>query len=314
MKWLTLFTFFCASFTLQAQESPVAYSVNGKVQYSPASKGWFNFAPLKTGTPISPDGRLKLKSGASVSILFDEQYTNLAKPGKHALSDVLVNYENFKESRYTELLQERVEEASDPFFFYLDDEPGLAANTKPTKPKYESKEGDGHGEGNAKLRPITVNGGKVSGKSCHLSWAPVNGLEAPSNYTVRITDDQGKVLMEETASSGEMTLNTSKANMTPGKFYRWQAADSENADVSTPNITFELVEESELESTLAAVKSDPAYQAAEPAARLLLEAVALEKNGFQERAGLSFKAAMDEDPEHDLARALYKAFLWRQGL
>ncbi|MEQ8706021.1 MAG: hypothetical protein RIC19_18975 [Phaeodactylibacter sp.] len=314
MKWLSLLLMTCTAFALNAQENPVAYSVDGPVKYSPSSKGWFNFSPLKTGMPLSQTGRLKLKSGASVSLLYDEQYTTLSKKGKHAIATVLADYEQFQENPYAELLQERVEEASDPFFFYLDDEPGLAANTKPTKPIYESRESDGHGDADAALRPITTNGGKVAGESFFVSWAPKPGTKAPAKYRLQITNDQGKVLLEETTSEGSLTVSATEAGLKAGQFYRWQTTAADEVSVGTPLVTFEYTSESALEAVLSPLKADPSYQGAQPAAQLLLEAVTLEENGFQERAGLRYRAAMEQDPDHDLARALYKAFLWRQGL
>ena len=314
MKWLTLLFIACTSFALNAQDSPVVYSVDGPVRYSPASKGWFNFSPIKTGMPLSKEGRLKLKAGTSISVLYDEQFATINTRGKHDIATLLADYEQFQESPYAELLNDRVEEASDPFFFFLDDEPGLAADTKPTKPVYESKEGDGHGDADAALLPITTNGGKVAGESFFVSWAPKADVKAPGQYTFRLTDDQGQVLLEKTTTEGSLTVNAADAGLQTGQFYRWKATASNDASVGTPLITFEYAEEAALTPLLIKLKANSAYRTAEPAAQLLLEAVSLENAGFQERAGLRFREAMEQDPDHDLARALYKAFLWRQGL
>lgn len=314
MRWLTLLFFACTSLMLDAQDSPVVYSVDGPARYSPASKGWFNFSPIKTGMPLSKEGRLKLKAGTSVSLLYDEQFATINTRGKHDIATLLTDYDQFQESPYAELLQDRVEEASDPFFFYLDDEPGLAASTKPTKPKYESKEGDGHGDADAALLPITTNGGKVAGESFFVSWAPGADVKAPDQYTFRLTDDQGQVLLEETTAESNLTVNAADAGLKTGEFYRWKATASNDASVGTPLITFQYVDKTELDSALSDLRSTPAYSTAGPAAKLLLEAVTMEDNGFQERAGLRFRKAMGQYPDHDLARALYKAFLWRQGL
>jgi hypothetical protein len=313
MKWLPLLLTLL-TVTLFGQQDPVVYSVDGKAKYSPASKGWFNYAPLKTGMKLSETGRLKLKAGTSVSVLYDEQYATISKKGKHTVSGILEDYEQFQENPYTELLQERVEEASDPFFFYLDDEPGLAASTQPTKPKYESREGDGHGDADAALLPITTNGGKVAGDGFFVSWAPRAGADAPDRYLFKLTDDQGKILMEKSTEEGNLMVSTAEAQLKAGQFYRWQATAAEDPAVSTPTVTFEYAAASAVQAALDPLRDDPIYKNAEPAAQLLLEAVTLEKNGFQERAGLRYREAMEKDPDHDLARALYKAFLWRQGL
>lgn len=313
MKWLILLLTF-TTVTLFGQQNPVAYSVDGRVKYSPASKGWFNYAPLKTGMQLSETGRLKLKPGASVSLLYDEQYATITEKGKHAVSSILEDYERFQENPYTDMLKARVEEADDPFFFYLDDEPGLAANDKPAKPVYESREGDGHGDADAALLPITTNGGKVAGEGFFVSWAPKNAADTPDRYLFKLTDDQGKLLLEQSTSEGNLTVSAAEAQLKAGRFYRWQASAAENPSVHTPSITFEYTAADAIQAVLNPLRSDPIYQDAEPAAQLLLEAVTLEQNDFQERAGLRYREAMEKDPDHDLARALYKAFLWRQGL
>lgn len=264
--------------------------------------------------PLSKEGRLKLRAGTSVSLLYDEQFATINTKGKHDIATLLADYDHFQESSYAELLQDRVEEASDPFFFYLDDEPGLASSTKPTKPKYESKEGDGHGDADAAMLPITTNGGKVAGESFFVSWAPGADVKAPDQYTFQLTDDQGQILLEETTAEGNLSVNAADAGLQSGGFYRWKATDSNDASIGTPLITFQYVNKEELDTALSALQSNPAYSTAGPAAKLLLEAVTLEDKGFQERAGLRFREAMEQNPDHDLARALYKAFLWRQGL
>ncbi len=314
MKWLTLLWITCVAFTLRAQEALVVYSTNGNVKYSPEPKGWFNFSALKTGTPLSKTGRLKLKAGASVSLLYDEQFATLSEKGKYDIASLLQDYGKFRENDYAEYLQEKVEEANDPYFFYIEDEPGFAANDGPSKPKYESKEGDGHGDAKSALLPITTDGGKVAGESFFVSWAPEPGREAPARYTFQLTNDQGKVLLEKATTEGSLTVDAGNAGLTAGAFYRWKASASDDAAVGTPLITFEYVAEDAVDKVLADLKENPAYRTAEPAAQLLLEAAALEKAGFQERAGLRFREATERDPGHDLARALYKAFLWRQGL
>lgn len=315
MKWLTLVLLItCATSTSTAQDAPVVYSVEGNVKYSPKPRGWFNYSPLKTGMPLREEGRLKLRAGATVRLLYDEQFGAFSERGKYNVSGLLQDYDQFRESEYAELLEERVKEAEAPFFFYLEDEPGFAASTPPSKPKYESKEGDGHGDTDSALLPITTNGGKVAGDRFFVSWAPKSGQDAPSQYVFLLTNSQGEVLLDKATAEGNLTVEASDAGLATGQFYRWQARASDDAAVSTPLVAFEYVEEAAVNTVLADLKEEPAYQAADPAAQLLLEAVALEKSGFQERAGLRFREATERDPGHDLARALYKAFLWRQGL
>lgn len=313
MKWLTL-VLTCLAFPLFSQQEPVVYSVDGRAKYSPTEKGWFNYEPLKTGMRLNKNGRLKLKGGTTVSLLYDEQYATITAKGRQSINRILEDFGRFRENTYTVLLQERVEEANDPFFFYIDEEPGLASTTKPTKPKYESKEGDGHGDADANLLPITTNGGKVAGSDFFVSWAPKEGVEAPGQYVFKLTDDNGKALFETTTGERNLTVRAAEAQLTAGKFYRWQAIAADNPSVRTPSVTIEYVAEDAIEAVLKPLRNDPIFQSADPAARLLLEAVALEQNGFQESAGLRYRSAMEQDPDHDLARALYKAFLWRQGL
>ena len=97
MKWLTLLFVTCCAINLSAQDNPVVYSVDGPVRYSPASKGWFNFSPLKTGMPLSKEGRLKLRAGTSVSVLYDEQFATINTRGKHDIAafDLISNLLTF---------------------------------------------------------------------------------------------------------------------------------------------------------------------------------------------------------------------------
>lgn len=90
--------------------------------------------------------------------------------GKYDIVILFMDYDQFQESFYVELLQDRVEEVSDFFFFYFDDELGLAVSIKLIKFKYESKEGDGYGDVDVVLFFIMINGGKVVGESFFVFW------------------------------------------------------------------------------------------------------------------------------------------------
>ena len=308
----------------QDQPSATAYSVEGRVKYTPAAKGWFQFKSLQPGTTLSKTGRLKVKRGGSVAILHDGDYLVLQEKAKLPVKEALQDASLFRKSPYARLFEDYVKRSEHPYFrqpqvlgFVSNNttdntRQSLGGSMGPVKPPTK-EEGSGHGESGAALLALSPNGGKVAGKSAIFRWAHKEQVSEPEAYRLVIYTDDGKQLLEQPVDGTSIELDLAGLSLEPGRYYKWKAGVDGAPEENTSEIPFLMEQVKELEAIQQKLYESEMYRLAGPAAQLLLEAALLEEEGYQALAYNKYEQAATRHSQNELAVAMYKTFLWRYG-
>ncbi len=305
--WLTTIFLLSGVFLIaQSDLTPVVYSVSGKVKYAngPDAK----FTKLRGGADLNPEGILNIYPGASLGIYYDEEYAVVSSEGEQKVADIIKDVDRFRESDLAELFGEKIDEAINPFFqvrtgFAIIGDPPPPPPTKGTK--------DGHGNKEYQIIRLQPTGGKVSGTQLTFRW---NAEKGHKNlvFTLRSADD--KVLLEKPVKKNELKLGLDDFRFQHGRSYKWQVSARDDTGVSTPNVGFEYAAPAALTELRNSLSDSEMYQAADPTAKLLIEASVLEQAKFLSEAHERYRTAAKKAKKNELAQVLFEAFQWRYDI
>lgn len=307
----------------QDDERATVYSVAGTVKYSPKARGWFNYKPLRTGTRLAAEGRLKVKKGAEVAILQDGEFTLLQSKQRKAVADVLRDARAFRDDDYSSIFASYVKDSEHPYFrqpsvlgfVSTNVDPGNTIESGPVKPPpKQSKEG--HQDPNAAIVPVSPNStstspAKTTGSTA-FRWLPkADAGVSGKDYQLAILDNDGNVLWEENVQGNQYTVDLPSLDLQAGAYYKWRASLAGDPGKNTSAVPFQYIAEAKVEQLLENLESSEFYASATPAAQLLIEAVTLEEEGLQAMAYGRYESALAKDARNELAAAMFKTFLWR---
>lgn len=305
--WFTLFTFLCGIISMaQSDLTPVVYSVTGKVKY--ASGPNEKFKKLRGGADLSPDGILKIYPGAGLGIYYDEEYAVVEAEGTRSVASITDEVSLFQESDLAELFGEKIDEAINPFFQVRT---GFTDLGDPPPPPPSKKEKVGHGNKEYQIVRLQPTGGKVSGETIIFRWKAGEGSKK-FVFTLRSADDE--ILFEKPVKGSDFELSLNDYRLQHGKIYKWQVSAQGAPNVSTPNVTFEYADPAALAALRNTLASSKMYRAADPTARLLIEASVLEQAQFLSEALERYRTAAKKAKKNELAQVLFEAFQWRYDM
>jgi len=304
----------------QSDEALLVHSVSGKVKYqAPGAKKAIN---LKPATIISPEGSIQVSKNGQVGLLFDKQYGWLENAGTQTGQQIIENVDLFRENDLGNIFNTKVEEAINPFFASVQlNRSGFAAietgstssTSESTKPPKKPRR-DGQSNKDFKLVPLQPFGGKVGAGTIQFQWRLQAGANAVKNFTLQIMDRKNQVLLERTVKGSEFNLSPSELRLETGMSYRWQVKSTADPSISSAVVTFSCVPLSQQQKLMSSLKGNPLYEKAQPNTRLILEAIKLENEGWEYSATKKYQQAIRMDKKNALAKALYKAYLWRNDL
>ncbi len=298
----------------QADIRAIVYSTSGKVKYAPTADA--KYAKLSTGAELAPEGKLNLKKGASVSIVFDTEYAQFGEAGEHTVAQIIGDIEQFRESDYAGLFSKQVKAALHPYFYAVKLKRygfGDTSSDDPPKPP-PKKEKDGAGNKNFKVVRVQPTGGKIAAPAPVFRWKPAEKRPRIKNFHFILTGDQDEVLLKKAVSGYSFTLFPGEVKLQPGASYQWRVEAAEDTDIATTNVPFTYVAADQRSDLTAALKDSKMYAQADDATRYLLEGVVLENEGFLAAAHTRYLAARRADKRNELADLMYKAFLWRYDI
>ena len=323
--WISLCCFLALS--LQAQEGAedsraLVYSVSGKAKYSPEAKGWFNYQNLEPGTRLSPDGRLKIRSGAQVSLLHNEEFATYSGKKKATVEELLSDARAFQDDDYLTAFTNRLNYSENDYFH----EPavlgfvstnGGRSGTESTSTKPPSRPTrEGHQDPSSAFIPVSPNNlsikpAKTSDGGTTFFWVPrKTAAEAAKNFTLSILGEDDKVVWEKEVQGNTHTVDLAEVGLQPGNYYKWRASLAGDAGQNTSAVPFQYVAESEAEAIMENLQSSSFYTSASPDVRLLIEGAAFEDGGMQGMAYDRYREAVRRYPRNEMAAAILSSFLY----
>ncbi len=310
--FLLLLVFYASAFALAQDdlEGIVVYGVSGKVKYAPSAEA--KFEKLTAGTELSSEGRLKLKSGSRVDIYYDELVAQQEKPGVFDVAALIEDVELFQELEWADIFGEAIEAAMHPYFVASAERSGFARGG-PIKPPPKD-EVDGHGNRDYNLLVVQPLGGKVAVPIVTFQWKLRERNKALKNFKFTLLTIDGEVAFEKEVKARKFTLTSDDFQLEPGKSYRWKVSSTDNAELTSAEITFDCVSKSERRAVLKDLTSGEMYLNAGPAARLLMEAALLDNQEYLARAYQQYTTARKSFKKNQLVKAMYNAFLWKYNI
>lgn len=296
-------------------EMPIVFSLNGKARLKTpdAEKAM----KLQTGDQLAENGRIILKEGTEVGIIFDDEFIYLKEPGRYKVADLMAPGKT-EESEATEIFNVKLQEAINPYFSTVKlQRAGFATtSTGSVRTSLPPKKGTRSGHGNKEntlVRKMPI-GGKVTGPSINFGWINQDSTFKPKGFDLIIMDDAGEVLLKQAVKGRNTMVDFSTLSIEPGSNFKWRAESKSDASKNTGDITVEYAAASAESAALELIKEDPAYQMASPAAKMLMEATAYEQANLLSKANETYKTVRQEFKKDRLGKLMYFAFLWRQDL
>ncbi|MEO0731412.1 MAG: hypothetical protein AAFZ52_01155 [Bacteroidota bacterium] len=292
--------------SLQAQENPTVFSVVGKAKHT-HGVDTLSFR-VRPGNELDATGTIALKKNTTVGILYDEEFTFLTGPGEFSLEEAL---DDMEESDALELLGARLEEASRPFFL---DRAGLVkSDPKPQMPQNPTSNNGGNKD--FQIIPLAPLEGKVSGQNIKFQWRLKEAVRSFRKVKVMVYDQDGAVLGDTITNKQEATLVASDLGLQTGNAYSWRIMAVENDGIQSREVTFRYLAEGPLgEIQKDLIDDDEAYPKASATAKMLMESLLLEEEGFYTESGQRLREAVAVDKRDKLAKWLLAWHEWSYGL
>jgi hypothetical protein len=170
------------------------------------------------------------------------------------------------------------------------------------------QEQDGWGGKGTKIHLI-LPVGKLSKKSTRFSWSRPNGA---SSYTLRILDAEKMVLDSMVVTDTFAVIDLSKKNLMVGQRYSWNVSSNGDVPIVSNTLQFETMAADEKKAIQTKFAKSRIYYKLDPAAKLLMEAVALEQDQMFNAASETYTKAQNLDPKNILVKMMHAAF-WMRG-
>lgn len=314
---ILLFGLLCCSVLMaQTDPSPTIFSQVGKAKL--VKPGVKKKMKVRAGAALGQEGILILKKKATVGVFYEDGYTFLTGPGKFDVAP-LRESSRLKESDFIDPLGKKLAEALDPWFYrprsgFASGPAGSGGpSNNPLEPP-KKQETPGHGNKEATIVPLAPLQGKFSGNRLNFSWEPKQDHQDIQLYELTITDSADKVIFRQESSGMSMQVDAEAAGLATGSKYTWKVSDKADADSNSGIIEFEFTGDSGLSSLLKRIRSDEAYQQADPAAKLMIEAATLDRSNFATEAMNTIQLAQQQYKKNPLVQAMSHAMGYFKGL
>ncbi|MCC7246217.1 MAG: hypothetical protein IT269_11100 [Saprospiraceae bacterium] len=283
---------------LFAQKATVLHC-SGRVNYYAASGA--SPKKLYPGMELSPTGRLRCNKGASAKLLYNKKSFLVKSTQFQDVAELLQVNDNSSSlgfgGRFLNFLTESIHESEST--------DKLQENHR----RYMNKAGAAIKGYSSKEYTITTDlltSGVLPAESVRFTWGKLPGA---SPYKFALMDESGNVYAQIQARDTFITLDLSELGIKRGPVYQWQVCQDEQINCSAP-MTFELDPASHAKA-LDAIEKSADYQSASDAEKQLMLAYQLEQNRAYYQANRYYQRLLKKEPENQLYRRLYSAFLMR---
>lgn len=309
----TLLILICLTFSIGAlAQKPVIFSLKGKAKLVVADNPE-NVLVNTAGYDVKSTDKLILKENSSVGILTEDGYAFLSGPGMFDLA-FIARSSQMTESDFAEILVEQFEDALNPYFTTRagltgggdDPEEDTPPPAKPSRP--------GTGNGSGTLIPLAPLGGKVIGSSLHFRWKAKTGSALPQAVQLILKDRDGNEKSRRQVRGSSIILSVDELGLEPGNKYTWEVVDPDNEDGTTGSTEISLISEEPVAKLLNSLYSEAIYLNADPGAKALLEASALQDEGYLQAAGDTLYQASKKFKKNELVQWIYRSFAYFNDL
>jgi len=312
---------------LGAQTTPlVLVSKIGSMTYKGESKKNLELVP---GSLLSLKGSLKIKEKSSAVILCNEGF-NILSAGKADLSKLCGDSVSKRSLGIDGAFSKHIYLALKLNYLLKDQSPGWTA----------AKSGDGWGQkdidgwgqkdidgwgqkdidgwgqkdidgwgGKGNKIHLILPVGKISKKSVRFSWSKPAGA---TSYTVRILDAEKSVLDSMVVTDTFAVIDLSKKILMVGQRYSWNVSSNGDVPIVSNTLQIETMAGDERKAIQTKFAKSRIYYKLDPAAKLLMEAVALEQDQMFNAASETYTKAQKLDSKNNLVKMMHAAF-WLRG-
>jgi len=151
--------------------------------------------------------------------------------------------------------------------------------------------------------------GKISKKSVRFSWSKPAGA---TSYTVRILDAEKSVLDSMVVTDTFAVIDLSKKILMVGQRYSWNVSSNGDVPIVSNTLQIETMAGDERKAIQTKFAKSRIYYKLDPAAKLLMEAVALEQDQMFNAASETYTKAQKLDSKNNLVKMMHAAF-WLRG-
>ena len=281
---------FLAASWASGPEQPFAVVINtqGEAAYSPDENG--NFQPLRSGLVLSREAVIRLQNEATAHVYSNGRSYEVRGQGLHQLQGI-IPAENQVAMGVANEFHVMVRAAAD----------GSGGSTSSTGKI-------GFGKGKHKVQPLQPYQGKVSDELRFFQWRPSPEVR---NYRVELLDTSDNKIYDGSTSESRLAVNPDQLKLQPGQTYRWRVREDGSSETVFDEPSFTFMEAAERERALEQARSLELYRSDDAVTRSLLEAVALERAGWNYAAYLRYSDLRAQHPDNDLVRRMLAQYWYR---
>ena len=287
------------------------------------------------GTKINANDKIKIESGDYILLyhIADGKTLELAKQGSYtaeSLSKQLASKKNSVAQKYVDFLMDELVDDNEnnnrkaggkmvktgAVQRAVGDEGNIIGKTKDVIKTDWSKsnlqDADVFGKAVDNLIVVYPKNSNIIDDKLSFKWRILNGAK---EYTLSITDSDGKKLIEKKTNDNALDIDLSSLKLEKNNSYYWTLKSSGGNKQTTEEFTiFKLSEENEklVSDTIQIIKND--FQGEDSPACMLILARFYESWNIQNRAFAIYEDLIAKNPESDDFKKAYIAFLRRMNV
>ncbi len=345
-----LFTLSFSAYSQTTPGSVIVVAVSGKVKYeSPNLKKPITITP---GSVVSMDGSFIFGSGDKVLCLYEDKFyqiqgngsRNIRKSIEAVKTKPVINFD----SEFSQYIRAAVEfqaavmnkdgwagitgtkTAGDgwagitPTKTADDGWAGITGtktagdgwsgitDTKTAGDGWSSKDGNQTDPANPPIPSIQpqIPIGKLAMEVVIFRW---NAAQKTKQYRVEILDQNNQVVHSTVSKKASAEIDLTSLKLKAGETYSWRVATAENDKIeAAPTVKFQVTAKKDADAAMRRSLKSKLGAANNPILKNLMEAVALEQEEFYSAALEKYETALEEDPNNQMVRMNYSAFLTRR--
>jgi len=170
--------------------------------------------------------------------------------------------------------------------------------------------GDGWGGKGASITSIQPFG-RVFPETMRFYWSKPIGNDA---FHVEIRDKNNHLVMETTTQDTFWVVDLKNAAFKVGSLYDWTVSSVNSNPTKAQTKTFEIGKQEGRDQAIQLVQKGELFSKSPEAIKLVMQAVALETNGWFEEASRLYTLAQEKEPKNAYVKLMHSAFWLRCGL